>query len=93
MKKICFLSDYRDVSAGARKILKIMKLTTFLIVLTCLQTFALTNYAQNKKIEIKVHNATLASVLNQIENESDYFFFYNNKVLDLDRVVSLDVVV
>lgn len=75
----------------ARHLMKIMKLTVFLILLTCFQTFALTNYAQNKKIELKVQNASLSDVLGEIEDRSDYYFFYNNKVVNLDHSVSLNV--
>ena len=93
MKKTGFLSDYRCLFACAWKILKIMRLTVFLITLTCLQTFALSNYAQTQtqKLELKVTNATLTEVLDRIENQSDYYFFYNNKNVNLDSKVSLDL--
>lgn len=91
MKKTWFLSDYRYLFACAWKILKIMRLTVFLITLTCLQTFALSNYAQTQKLELKVTNATLTEVLDRIENQSDFFFFYNNKNVNLDSRLSLDL--
>lgn len=91
MKKTWFLSDYRYLFACAWKILKIMRLTVFLITLTCLQTLAVSNYAQSQKLELKVTKATIAKVLDQIEDQSDYFFFYNNKNVSLDSQVSLDL--
>ena len=91
MKKTWFLSDYRYLFASVRKIFKIMRLSIFLIVFASLQTFALSNYAQNQKLELKVTNATIAEVLNKIEDESDFFFFYNNKSISLDKEVTLDV--
>ncbi len=91
MKKTWFLSDYRYLFACIGKILKIMRLTVFLITLTCLQTLAVSNYAQSQKLELKVTKATIAKVLDQIEDQSDYFFFYNNKNVSLDSQVSLDL--
>ena len=91
MKKNWFLSEYRYLFACFGKILKIMRFTIFLVVLTCLQVFAVNNYAQTKKLELKVENETIAEVLNKIEDASDFFFFYNNKAVSLDKVVSIDV--
>jgi TonB-linked SusC/RagA family outer membrane protein len=91
MKKKWFLQDYRYLFACSGKIFKIMRLSVFFIVLTSLQALAVKNYAQSQKMGLKVEKATIAEVLNQIEDESDYFFFYNNKTVSLDKVVSLDL--
>lgn len=91
MKKIWFLSEHRYLFAYARKILKFMRFTTFLILVTALQSFALNNYAQSQKIEVKATNTTLAKVLNQIEDDSNYFFFYNSRMVSLNKVVSVDL--
>lgn len=91
MKKTWFLSDYRYLFACAIKIWKTMRLSIFVVVLTVFQTFALSNYAQNQKLALKVKNASIVQVLDKIENESDYFFFYNNLSVALDKVVSLDL--
>ncbi|MGD9930702.1 MAG: SusC/RagA family TonB-linked outer membrane protein [Mangrovibacterium sp.] len=91
MKKTWFLSDYRYVFACAGKIFKIMRLAVFLIILTGLQAIATTNYAQSQKLELKVTKAKISQVLEQIEDESNYFFFYNNKNVSLDKVVTLDL--
>ena len=91
MKKKWFLKDYRYLFACVRKILKIMRLSIFLLVLTTLQTFAFSNFAQTQKLELKVTKTTIAEVLNKLEDETDYFFFYNNKSVSLDKVVSLDL--
>ncbi len=68
-----------------------MRLSIFLIVLTSLQSLAFNNFAQSGKLNIKVENTTVSEVLQLIEKESGYFLFYNNKVLDLDEVVTLDL--
>ena len=91
MKKKWFLQDYRYLFACGVKIFNMMRLIIFIIALTSLQAIAIDNFAQSQKLELKVENATIAEVLSQIEDESDYFFFYNNKSVSLDKVVSLDL--
>ncbi len=91
MKKKWFLQDYRYLFACGVKIFNMMRLTIFVIALTAVQAIAIDNFAQSQKLGLRVENATIAEVLNQIEDESDYFFFYNNKSVSLDKVVSLDL--
>jgi len=91
MKKKWFLKDYRYLFTCVGKILKIMRISIFLMVLTSFQAIALNNLAQTRKLELKVEKSTIAEALNKIEDETDYFFFYNNKSVSLDKVVSLDL--
>ena len=92
MKKTWFLTDYRYLFACVRKFFRIMRISIFLIVFASLQTFALTNYAQTKKIDMKIEQASLVNVLDKIEHESEFFFFYNNNVISgLDKSISIDL--
>ena len=68
-----------------------MRLTIFLLVLSSLQMLALDNYAQNQRLNLNVQNATITEVLEIIEDETDFFFFYNNQVVSLDHKVSIDM--
>ena len=91
MKKTWFLTDYRYLFACVEKFFKIMRISIFLIALASLQTFALSNYAQTKKIDMKIEKASIVKVLEKIEDETEFFFFYNNQVVNLDKQVSIDV--
>ena len=91
MKKKWFFTDYRYLFACVGKILKVMRLCIFLIALLSFQSFALDNYAQSKKIDLKITEASISQVLERIENQSEFFFFYNNKAVSLDQKVSLNV--
>lgn len=92
MKKTWFLTDYRYLFACVEKFFRIMRISIFLIVFASLQTFALSNYAQTKKIDIKIEQASIVNVLAKLEHESEFFFFYNNSVVDrLDKTISIDV--
>ena len=92
MKNYCNL---QNLQAGklfmflAKKIPLGMKL--FLLTLLCsigmLQ--AAGSYAQNARISLHVEEETVADVLAQIEELSDFDFFYNNTHVDLNRRVSV----
>ena len=91
MKKTWFLTDFRYVFACVEKFLKIMRISFFLIALASLQTFAISNYAQSKKIDLKIEKTSITKVLEKIEKETEFFFFYNNQVVNLDRQISIDL--
>ena len=55
-----------------------MKISIFFLAFATLQSFAIDNYAQTKKIDLKITQASIVSVLEKIEDETDFFFFYNN---------------
>lgn len=49
------------------------------------------SYAQQATISIHVQNQTVADVLKEIETQSEFDFFYNNKHINLNRLVSVSV--
>ena len=65
-----------------------MKLTVVLILLMTVQLRA-TVYSQNTKMNLQLSNATLLELLRNIENNSDFKFFYNNDEIDVSRKVSV----
>ncbi|MCX6221527.1 MAG: TonB-dependent receptor [Bacteroidia bacterium] len=68
-----------------------MKITIFIVVFASMQTFALDNYAQTKRMDVKIEEAGIVAALEKIEAQSEFFFFYNNKVVKLDKIVSVDL--
>lgn len=91
MKKNWFFKKHRYLLSYAGKILRVMKLTTFLIILTSLQLLAVDNFAQTQRLSLNVSNESIQNVLEIIENETDYFFFYNSQGISLDKKVSLNL--
>ncbi len=69
------------------KLLRIMKLTFLLLLISLSGVYALDGYSQNTKLSLKLHSATLESVLDEIEEESDFRFFYSRKI-DVDKEIS-----
>jgi TonB-linked SusC/RagA family outer membrane protein len=77
-------------SADVPKIYRIMKLTCFFILVALLQVSAAT-YSQNTKLSIEGKNLSIEKILGQIEDQSEYSFFYNNKEVDLSKIVTVDI--
>ena len=72
-----------------KKTLLIMRIAFLLLVLGVLQASAIDAYAQKTRISINFTDAKLISVLDKIEEESEFFFLYNEKLLDTERKVSI----
>jgi TonB-linked SusC/RagA family outer membrane protein len=73
----------------AQKILLIMRLTLFLLVFSVFSAYSI-SYAQKTKLNLKVQNTQVKEVLNEIENQSEFFFMYDNKQVDVERKVNME---
>lgn len=63
-----------------------------LIIMLCISMGcinAANSYAQNTILELNVNNQTVESVLNEIEAQTEFMFFYNSKQVDVHRRVSI----
>ena len=68
-----------------------MKWTCLLLFLSVSLVFASQSYAQKTVISLSMTNRTVADVLNQIEEQTDFQFYYNSKLIDTNRKVSVTV--
>ncbi len=73
-----------------KKTFWIMRLVVLFLLTGILQISALNSYSQQARMSMKLKNVRLADVLNEIENQSDYYFLYNQDLIDVDRKVNLD---
>ncbi len=67
-----------------------MKLTILILTLSILSCFSAETYSQTTKLTISENNSTLLNVLRAIEGQSEFKFFYNEKV-DVNMAASVDV--
>ena len=74
----------------AKKVLIIMRLTIFLILAGMFSSFAGV-YSQNTKLTLKMENSRINEVFDAIEQQSEFYFFYNRDKFDDKRVVSVDI--
>ena len=68
-----------------------MRITSVLLAGFLFQAHAETSYSQSARISIEMNNVTVEEVLNEIEAKSEFYFLYNNKLINVDRRVSVDV--
>ncbi|MES1250337.1 MAG: carboxypeptidase-like regulatory domain-containing protein, partial [Chitinophaga rupis] len=66
-----------------------MKLTTIFLLAACLQVAAKEGYSQ--KITLAKNNVSLKDVFKEIERQSDYQFFYKDKLLKQTKNVNIRV--
>ena len=72
-----------------KKILLTMRMVFALMILGILQAHATDAYSQKTRLSLNVTNAQLVTVLDKIEDETEFFFLYNEKLLDTERKVSI----
>ncbi len=76
---------------GLFKMIKIMRFTIFILFLSLSQTFAVNSYSQQAKLSLDMRNARLEDVIDKIEKNSEFFFMYNKRMIDVDRKVDIQV--
>ncbi len=89
MKKISLLDDYLSEKPQIKQIFRIMRITTFLLLCCAFCAVAGNGYSQNARVNIKKNNVQLDELLNEIENQTDYLFVYNNQV-DASEKISVN---
>ncbi len=75
------------VSPCVIKMLRIMKLTVFLMLISFIGVFASETYSQTTKLSLKVDKISLEDFLIKIENQSEFRFFYTGNI-DVEKKVS-----
>lgn len=70
---------------------RVMRLTAFLLLATCLQLSAAV-HSQGKKITLSVKNMKLDAFIKRLQKQSEFMFLFNNeKINAVDARVTLDV--
>jgi len=90
MKKNHSLYGKADTYVPLKKIIRKMKLTLLIVLLSVVQIFANSVYSQNTRFSLKQENTTIENVLRVIENQSEYYFLYNGKLVDVTQKVSIN---
>ena len=67
-----------------------MKLTLFLSLITFFQLFATDTYSQLTKLTLKLEDVKISEVLKDIENQSEFFFLYSPKLINVEKKVNID---
>ena len=67
-----------------------MKLMVFMLFLSVGLLQAMGTYGQVTSLTLEARNETVQQVLDKIEAQSEFSFFYNNKQVNVDRLVSIN---
>ncbi|MGL4851171.1 MAG: TonB-dependent receptor [Phocaeicola sp.] len=89
MKKTILFGEKQTKAPQYKQIFRIMRITTFLLVICVFCSYAENTHSQSSKVSINISNVKLNKVLDEIESQTDYLFIYNQQV-DMDRTVSVE---
>ncbi len=88
-KKFCFDRDWKF--SGLIKLLKLMKLTVFLLLVSVVGVLANKSYSQSKILNLNMREATVKEVLKNIEEQSEFCFLYSENLIDVERKVNVTI--
>lgn len=72
------------------KTLLIMRLTFLICLLFALQAIAVETFSQNQRLSISKKNIRIEDIIQLIENETNYYFMYSTKVVDIERTINIE---
>jgi len=88
-KKLDYYGLFKP-NSNWHKVILLMKTTAF-ILFCCLENiFAAATYSQTTKISLHLKDSRIEEVLNKIEDESVFYFLYNNRLIDVNRKVNIE---
>jgi len=85
------MNSWCAVITEHRKTFRIMRVSLFFILISVFQTFAGVSYSQSTRLSLSMKNSTVKEVLGQIEEKSEFYFLYNNQLIDVERKVNVEV--
>jgi TonB-linked SusC/RagA family outer membrane protein len=72
------------------KTIRVMKLTVILFMLTVFQLFATDAYSQLTRLNLDLKEVKIVDALKDIEDQSEFYFLYSPKLIDVERKVSIN---
>lgn len=91
MKKKHSLYREADTYVPLKKIFRTMKIALFVVLLSTVQILASSVYSQNTRFTLAKENVTIENVLSAIEDQSEFYFLYNGKLVDVTQKVKIKV--
>lgn len=72
------------------KNVRIMKLVLIMLTVMLFRVSATESYAQSTRINLSMENSTVKDVLKGIESRSEFTFYYNDKVINTNKRVTVN---
>ncbi len=73
-----------------KKLLRIMKLTIAIVLISTFSLLAKGSYSQSERISLDLNQSTLGKALKNIEKSSEFYFLFNNELIDVNRTVTIN---
>lgn len=89
MKKFGLYSPDGNRYAVLKKGLIAMKITLILILFSTFNLLATGTYSQTARVSLKLNQTSVKQVLKEIERSSEFYFLYNNDLIDVERKVDI----
>jgi len=89
MKKKYLMYSRHQNYIWLSKILKIMRLSVLILIAGIFQVYAGNSYSQTARLSLDMQGTTVQNVLSEIEKNSEFYFLYSNKLVDVDRKVNI----
>ena len=86
MKK---LSNQGDFLRYLLKLIRVMKITFFLIIVTSMMVIGSNSYSQSKRLSLNLKSANLRDIFETIEQSSEFIFLYQDQNLDMERKIDI----
>ncbi len=90
MKKFGFNSPNGNRYVVLKKGLIVMKITLILILISTLNLLATGTYSQTARVSLKLNQTSIKQVLKEIEHSTEFYFLYNNDLVNVERKVDID---
>ena len=87
--KICIFNNVSPLKKRVKRRIWIMKISLLLIFFSSLHLFAAESYSQLTRLTLHMEQVKIKDVLIQIESQSEFYFLYNGKLVDVDKTVSV----
>lgn len=89
MENIVFQENFFPKNRKIKHFFRTMRITTLLLFIGILSSYAGNTYSQNAKVSITKENVQLGTVLSEIEKQTNYLFIYSDQI-ETTRSVSVD---
>ncbi len=74
-----------------KKLIMELKIALLITVATVSNVFATISYSQVAKVSLDMKNRSLEQVIDEIEKQSEFYFIFNQKKIDITREVDIQV--
>ncbi|MGQ8336991.1 TonB-dependent receptor [Sunxiuqinia sp. A32] len=67
-----------------------MRAFIFIMLLSISQVIAINTYSQSTRLNLSFENVSIKNILEEIEDQSEFYFIYDSSVIDVDKKVSVN---